>query len=302
MEDDYNNYKRIIVELDKSLEMSQLFDKRIYFSWYNTINLVKGDTDHWNIQNIKNIQVQINFPYSLIRPIIFQVSEKDIVGTLKLIENRERDNTFTYSLDFVNNYNVDGLILYFEGVHKNAQSNLFDKTDFVYQNRYLELDRAKESDLHRIYLVERDIELSNAATEETIKNRLRMFNDGFWVIRDKKNAQILGYIESLLWNYKEFKSFEEISNFPMRYNVKGNILYVIFVAVAKGYRNNGFSKRLFEAIEKVAKYYNVERISLVAKDDLVEYYMKNNYTIVKELPEFLPGRIYKSVLMEKRIK
>ena len=62
---------------------------------------------------------------------------------------------------------------------------------------------------------------------------------------NKSNDKIYGYIESVIWNQKPFNTFLEISNFPMHYNIKGDSLYIIFLAVEKKYRKKGFATKLF---------------------------------------------------------
>lgn len=306
--DDFPHFKKIKVRLIDPVNKDEILDTRIYFAWYNTIDLKSGDTDHLNIHNILKVKIQLNFPNNLKSPKLFEIKDKEIINRLNPLTKRERDGTFTYTLDYLNEKNIDGLIFYFEGMDVsklNKSKHLeFKPQNLSYsgiQKNMFVLDKAKLRDIPFIYKVECEIELSNAASEETLRQRLNMFNDGFYVIRNKTTNEIIAYIESLIWNDKDFETFDEISNFPMFYNIRGTSLYVIFLAVSMAYRKNGFSKDLFKEIERTAKHFHVNQISLVAKDDLVDYYKKQNFEVVKELPNFLISRNYKSVKMLKRI-
>jgi ribosomal protein S18 acetylase RimI-like enzyme len=105
--------------------------------------------------------------------------------------------------------------------------------------------------------------------------------------------------ETKIANHKLVTQYQEISNFPMHYNVNGDTLYVIFVAVSKNFRRNGVATKLISEVEAVARKYKVKRIRLVAKDGLVDFYSKFGFSQLSEMPAFLKGKPYRSVLMEK---
>lgn len=318
-ENDRTHYKKIKVHLENPIYPKQQVYLKNYFCWHGTIDLKSGDTDHWAIKGISNIKIQLNFPSELKSVRLYEIKDREIVGQNLMTIVTEKDNSITYIYSFLNNRNLDGLIFYFEGV-KNLKNqrikvntikvpllntnyseskHLKDlKRKKIGSSREVFITRASLTDLKRIYKLEVDIEYSNAASEETIRDRINMFNDGFLVIKDN-NDKIYGYIESIIWNQKPFNTFSEISNFPMHYNIKGDSLYVIFLAVEKNSRRKGYATKLLAEIEKVATRYLINRVRLVAKDDLIHFYSKNGYHSVKELPDFLKSKKYKSVLMEK---
>lgn len=303
---DHNHLKQIEITLTNPIKPKQHIENRVYFAWYNTINLKNGDTDHWNIEGIKNVNIQLNVPNKFKAVRIYLVKEYEIVHKVYPTHNYEADNTSTYTLQYVNDDDVDGLIFYFEGIENEQKRS---KTYKPYRQQKISFSKksqliiqpAKKEDIPNIYRLELDIEKSNAASEDVLKKRLLMFKDGFLVIKNKRKNEIVGYIESTIWNDKDFLTFNEISNFPISYNVRGSSMYIIFLAIHPRYRKKGLAKRLMKEIEKVAKNYGVGKISLVAKDDLIEMYKKFGYNEIKELPEFLPGREYKSVKMEKSV-
>lgn len=304
IEKDINHQKVFKIFLNNSINIKESVAIKYYFCWYKTINL-NGDTDHWSIKDIRNVFISLNFPRELLLPKLLLIKDRKVVDQVMPNKKTEKDNTVTYFYKYDNSKNNDGVIFYFEGsVHK---QNLADKkvknNEFSIRGRkdIFSITKATENDIKKVYNIEDAIELGNAASEETLSNRRKMFNEGFLVVKQKKNSRIVGYIETIIWNEKKFEKFEEISNFPLHFNINGSSMYVIFVAVDKAYRKMGIAKRLLNEIENVAKKYNISKIRLVAKDELIDLYTKSNYSQVKELPNFLKGKVYKSILMEKTI-
>jgi len=298
------HYKEFQVNFLHAVNPSDTFEHKIYFMWEKPINLNRGDTDHWNIKNIENVKVQLNFPSPLKSPRIYELNEQTIINRLTLSHNQEIDNSYTYTLEYKNNKNIDGLIFYFEGVNKttklkNSLNKFKPKQIASIEGSKITIDRAKANDLEKIALLERTIEGPKAASLDTIKKRFETFPQGFLVIRDRQNKKIIGYLQSTIWNEKEFESFSEISNFPMHYNIRAKTLYVIFVGIDPEYRRRKFATKLIEEIEILAKSINIDKITLVAKAEIKNLYLGNGYKEGQELPEFLPGSTYKSVKMNK---
>jgi ribosomal protein S18 acetylase RimI-like enzyme len=304
--EDFNHNKIIKIRFNSNVTHKTHIDQRVYFCWYNTINLDKGDTDHWNVQNIRNVSIQLNFPRQLKSAKFISVINYKLKESISATHIQEIDNSHTYSLIYVNDKNVDGFIFYFEGqsddnIKHNAYRPFMPSQIVLGKKKVVHCEIAKLEDISKIYRIETEIEHSNAATEDTLRKRLLMFNDGFLVIKDRKNNQILAYIETLIWNDKDFVTFEEISNFPIHYNIRGTSLYIIFLATSKSYRKKGFGTKLLKEIENQAKQFGVKLITLVAKDDLVSFYSKLGFKEDKTLPDFLANRDYKSVKMKKEL-
>lgn len=302
IENDANHLKIFKIKLDSPIAAKQSVHLKNYFCWYKTIRTKTGDTDHWNIKNIYNVNFSINFPSELISPRIYEINDKLLIGHLTPIEKIEKNGTATYYFNYVNKKNIDGLIFYFEGIQKSKSIVSKKTTEFSIlgrKDKYV-IDRALKKDIKEIYKIEVGIDHGNAATEDTLINRQAMFGDGFLVVKNKNN-KIVGYIESVIWNEKQFNEFSDISNFPMHFNINGDTLYVIYVAVEQSFRKKKIGTRLLNEIESVARQYGVKKISLVAKDDLHLFYSKIGFSKVRDLPNFLKGRPCKSILMEKRI-
>ena len=162
-----------------------------------------GDTDHWNIMDITNCRVQLNFPNSLKSPKFYVVKDYEIIEKISPSSNLELDNSYTYSLNYDNRNNADGLIFYFEGIENRQRKHksykpFRPKSIRIGRKSVLHIENAKPEHLPKIYKVESEIELGNSATEEILRQRLLMFNDGFLVITNRKTKEVIGYIETLI--------------------------------------------------------------------------------------------------------
>jgi ribosomal protein S18 acetylase RimI-like enzyme len=288
--------KHCKIHFNEIIHPGEGFTLSLRFMWKATISLKSGDTDHFEIHGYKTVNISLNFPCRLRSARYYIVANHILIQQVEAITINERDGTFTYSLNYDNNANYDGVIFYFEGANMNQGSN---NKSLISKIENVTISKCTLQDIADIYKIELDVEHSNAASEQTLKDRLQMFPDGFLVA--KENGKIIGYVESVLWNNFEFSTFDEIKNFPLHYNVKGQTLYVIFIAVKEEFRRKGIAKLLLNEIEKVANKYGANTIQLVAKDDLVTLYNKSGFRSDKELANFLPNSQYKSVLMHKSI-
>ena len=301
---DSTQFKSVEIHFNRSVRPGESIKFRIYNSWTNTINL-KGDTDHWIAKSIKYINVSLNFPCELINPRIFTVKDSKLSNSYELQCSTEQNNTRTYKFKYENNEETDGLVFYFDNTRDIIKSKKIQKQNFVLkQNKKIEwtISPCMNADIRSVYNLESKIEGDKAASEATLIQRRLMFNDGFLVIKNERSGQIIGYLQSIVWNEKPFSTFNQISNFPLHYNINGSSLYIIFIAVRKKFRRNKLGSMLLGKIEDVAKAYGVNDITLVTKSNLIEFYKSNGYSFEKKLPEFLPNREYESFLMRKKLK
>lgn len=164
----------------------------------------------------------------------------------------------------------------------------------------LEIVQATAADISQIHFLESAIEGPDAASPQTLLSRLAMFNDGFLVA--KRDARVIGYIETCLWNLDtpEFKADPDF--FASQHTKEGAILYVIFVGVEERQRRHGVGSLLVsEVFKKVGRDFPVSRMQAVSRDLFVPFYKNLGFSAVKQLPGFLPdGQQY--TLMEYRQK
>lgn len=142
-------------------------------------------------------------------------------------------------------------------------------------------------DIEKVSILEKQIEKDNAATYKTLILRFKMFPKGFYVAEE--NGEIIGYVESCLWDKESFQTFKEVKDFPRQHNANGKTLYIIFLAVGEKHRMKGTGSELIKTLQKYAEFHNLNKVQLVAGDGfLVDFYKKLGFRIIKKLPDFLP--------------
>lgn len=306
---DHESFKAIVkISCDKTLEYREDFQINIKLIWKKAIVYRPGDTDHFAIKNIKTAKITLNFPYTLQKAIFFKIKNQEVIDNIKPQFTQEKDGTFTYRLDSYYNdeNNIDGIIFYFEkkkDIKNNSKISFLEKSEEIQlKGKNIIFKKCSKEDIKNIYLLESNhIEFDNAVTESILYDRLKLFSDGFIIAIDKETNKIVGYIESVIINDWQFQTFDEIKNFARGYNVLGNTLYIIFIAVDPNFRNNKIATTLLSYIDKLAKLYSVDKIKLIAKSDYIGLYQKpdNNFSYIKELKDFLVN--HKNVLMEKTV-
>ncbi|MCB0699309.1 MAG: GNAT family N-acetyltransferase [Chitinophagales bacterium] len=288
-------HKTFIIHLDKTLVKGEIIGLSYKFLWKNTMSVRRGDTDHYNIKGASKVIVSLNSSVPLPSAKFFIIGTMQVVEVFNPIVTKELDGSCTYSLEYDNIHGHDGIVFYFEG----SVSINVTHTPTLSRSDKMQIVKCSKEDIRKIYRIESDIEYSNAASEETLFERLQVFNDGFYVAKEKN--QVLGYIESIIWDDWDFESFSQIKNFPLHFNPGGDTMYIIFLAVAETFRGKKLGYEMMSKLFETARRYDVKQIKLVAKDNLTLYYERLGFKIVKELPSFLPNNKCKSTLMTKTL-
>jgi ribosomal protein S18 acetylase RimI-like enzyme len=147
----------------------------------------------------------------------------------------------------------------------------------------MKIEPVSDKTIHQVASLEKCIEGDDAADLAVLISRQEMFPDGFLVAIE--NGEVVGYIESCLWDRNEFAS--AYLEYPKYHNANAKALYVIFLAAHPDHRGKGIGGRLVQSLQEVAKDMGKEKIILVARDKLLKFYGKLGFTIIKALPEFL---------------
>lgn len=151
----------------------------------------------------------------------------------------------------------------------------------------MEIQNAKLEDIGKIVELEKRIEKENAATKETIISRFGMLLQGFYVA--VQDDEIVGYIESCLWDRDDFETFDEIKDFPKHHDPNGKTLYIIFLGVDEDYRRKGIGSELVRTLQKYASERLLDKVQVVAGEGfLTNFYKDLGFEVVRELPRFLP--------------
>jgi ribosomal protein S18 acetylase RimI-like enzyme len=157
---------------------------------------------------------------------------------------------------------------------------------------------AEANDLPAIAALERIVEDPRfAASPQVLHDRLRLYPQGFLVA--VFNEQVVGYLESIRWDYPAFERFEQIKDFEHIHRPGASVLYIAFAAVDPAYRRYGTALKLLKAAERMAARIGVSKIQLVAMPNLVRVYRIMGFREVRTLPFYLESSI--GELMEKTL-
>ena len=160
----------------------------------------------------------------------------------------------------------------------------------------MEILPVRDDELMEIFSLEQSIEGESGASIAALRARRQMFEGGFLVAREA--GRIVGYIESCLWNRVSPKFDPHADFFAGQHCADGKILYIIFVGVAHNYRRQGIANTLIRAIMPVARKYGAQRVQAVTRVNLLPLYTNLGFTVLREMPSFLPGNADDLRLME----
>ena len=295
-EDDQN--KSFFIRFNTQVKSDEDFYCRYLFRWRNTISFNRGDFDHFKIKNAQKAVINVNVKFALTNPRFLIINENKIVDEIKIYKREELDGTKSYFNEYENDANYDGIILCFERTHiPKPTFNPKEIKGFKKIDNDIKIFKCSGDDIPKIHRLEIAVEQNAPATESILFERWEMFSEGFLVAKDRKN--IVGYVETVIWQDVEFETFDQINDFPQLFNIRGDTLYVIYIAVREENRGMDIGQRLMELVEKLANKYGVRQIKLVTRAGLVTFYEYLNYTQIKELPNFLPGTEETCFLMQK---
>ena len=159
----------------------------------------------------------------------------------------------------------------------------------------MSIRKATRNDIEQIHGLEEIIELCFPACRETLLERLDMFPEGFFV--SEESGKIRGYIESCIWDKRDFQQFSQINEFPSYHNEKGKTLFIIFLGVAPSHRKRGIATQLISAVLQLAGTLGLDQVQLVAKSGLHSFYQKQGFNDIRRFPAYLPG--VTGLLMER---
>jgi ribosomal protein S18 acetylase RimI-like enzyme len=160
----------------------------------------------------------------------------------------------------------------------------------------LDICVAAHENIADILHIEQSIERDYPASKQTLLNRLRMFADGFLIV--KNDDQLIGYIESCIWCEQSFSRYQDICQFSDFHHPHGPILFVIFIGVDERFQKMGIGSLLITTLKSRIKkqYPHIQKIHLVSKEQYVNtFYRKNGFQKIKRLPQYMPK--YAGILM-----
>lgn len=135
----------------------------------------------------------------------------------------------------------------------------------------MKIRNASLNDLQSIYQIEIACFPENqAASLETLSNRLKAFPQHFWVIED--HEEIMGFINGMITNYETVKD-EMFKNTDL--HIENGLWQSVFgLAVLPKHQNKGYAGRLLNHLTEVSTKNNRRGIVLTCEEHLISYYQK----------------------------
>jgi len=126
-----------------------------------------------------------------------------------------------------------------------------------------------------------EIELScfpptEAASLENIKKRIEIFPQGFYLA--EKNGKVIGMVNSGATN-KDDISDEEFKKL-VGHMENGKNIVIFSLAVLPEYQKMGISKKLMQYFAKKSAKLGKEKILLICKSCMLDYYKKLDFTYI----------------------
>lgn len=126
-----------------------------------------------------------------------------------------------------------------------------------------------EHDLDACYRVElRCFPPSEAAPRERIGKRIRVFPEGFFVA--ELDGTVIGFVNGSSTNKEDVtdQAFKEMAD----HDPYGRNIVVIALAVVPEFRKKGIARKLMLRFIEESKRLEKQKIMLICKSDLVDYY------------------------------
>jgi predicted GNAT family N-acyltransferase len=135
----------------------------------------------------------------------------------------------------------------------------------------MKIRNANLYDLEEVYALESVcFPVEEAATKESLKKRLTLYSQCFWVIED--NDKIISMINGMTTNELYLK--DEMYNNTDLYCEKGDWLVIFGVDTLPDYRKSGLASRLMSYVIDTAKHQKRKGIILTCKQHLIHFYEK----------------------------
>ena len=134
--------------------------------------------------------------------------------------------------------------------------------------------KVKLDDLNSAYRIESEcFPPSEAASKENIEKRIKIFPQGFLVC--EIDNKVIGYVNSGSTNTFDItdEEFKGLSG----HEEDGKNIVIFSLAVIKEFQNKGIASRLLNEFVNKSRKMRKEKILLLCKDHLINYYQKNGF-------------------------
>lgn len=131
---------------------------------------------------------------------------------------------------------------------------------------------ANEGDLDMIAHCEAiSYPLAEGASKESIRGRLKVFPQHFWLLEDDK-GQLLGFINGMVTDEPDLN--DEMYDNPAMHNEKGKWQMIFSVVTDSAYRGKGYAEKIMQQVIADAKAQGRKGVVLTCKERLISFYAK----------------------------
>jgi ribosomal protein S18 acetylase RimI-like enzyme len=135
----------------------------------------------------------------------------------------------------------------------------------------MDIRLATIEDLDNIVEIEKEcFPVSEAATEESFRERLKVYPDHFWLLENDR--EIIGFIGGMVTN--QLTIVDEMFEKAELHNESGNWQAIFGVTILPEYRRNGYAAMIMERVISDSKLQKRKGCILTCKDKLIRYYEK----------------------------
>lgn len=138
----------------------------------------------------------------------------------------------------------------------------------------MEIRKATIDDLKAIAAVEAEcFPAAEAASEESLKKRLSVFADYFWLLVDgDKGDKLVGFVNGMVTDEPDLA--DEMYDDASMHNPEGKWQMIFGVDTIPEYRRQGCAERVLKQVIADAKAQGRKGLVLTCKDKLIHYYAK----------------------------
>ncbi|WP_311408684.1 GNAT family N-acetyltransferase [Liquorilactobacillus uvarum] len=134
----------------------------------------------------------------------------------------------------------------------------------------------KEKDLFQIMEIERNgFSNAEAASLDSMRNRLRVINDSFLIAHSKESNDVVGFIVGPAINERYLK--DEFYEKVVTNDANAEYQSVLSLAVHPLVQGCGVGSQLLEAFAQLAEQAGRKAITLTCLEDKISFYQKSGY-------------------------
>lgn len=138
----------------------------------------------------------------------------------------------------------------------------------------LKIRNANQNDLNNIVAIEAEcFPAAEAATEESVKERLSVYSKGFFV--GEMDNKIIGFINGAATDLSTIED-EFFESMDLHHD-DGKHLVIFGLDVIPSYRKKGYAEELMKHFIDFARKDGKEAVLLTCKEHLIDYYKKFGY-------------------------